>query len=149
MRNQLLKIFFIVIFSFFIAINSAKTLENENFLSTIEYKSLPKEAQQTLLLIQQGGPFPFKRDGITFNNFEKQLPKKPRGYYQEFTVITPGLTHRGKRRIVTGGLFRQSSITLQSYPPQKRESWSVDNFYYTDNHYQSFYQVIHYPGGKR
>ena len=46
-------------------------------------------------------------------------PGKPRGYYREYTVRTPGLNHRGARRIVTGG-----------DPPRE--------WYYTDDHYDSF-----------
>jgi guanyl-specific ribonuclease Sa len=44
------------------------------------------------------------------------------GYYREFTVETPGLGHRGARRIVTGGEIEQDP-----------EHW-----YYTQDHYQSF-----------
>ena len=49
----------------------------------------------------------------------QQLPQRPRGYYREYTVDTPGARTRGTRRIVTGG-----------DPP---EAW-----YYTDDHYESF-----------
>lgn len=83
---------------------------------------LPAEAQQTLRLIAQGGPFPFKRDGIIFNNFEQLLPPQPRGYYREYTVRTPGVSHRGARRIVCGG-----------EPPTR-----PDVCYYTADHYRSF-----------
>jgi ribonuclease T1 len=54
-----------------------------------------------------------------FFNREGRLPSRPRGYYREYTVDTPGLGHRGARRIVTGG-----------EPP--------DVWYYTDDHYDSF-----------
>lgn len=81
---------------------------------------LPPEARHTLALIKQGGPFPYERDGVTFGNFERVLPKKPRGYYHEYTVQTPGERTRGARRIVTG-----------------RE----DEFYYTDDHYRSFRRI--------
>ncbi len=80
---------------------------------------LPAEAQQTIRLIQQGGPFPHTQDGTTFFNREGRLPQQARGYYREYTVRTPGLNHRGARRIVTGG-----------QPP--------DVWYYTDDHYDSF-----------
>ncbi|KFN43895.1 ribonuclease domain-containing protein [Arenimonas oryziterrae] len=80
---------------------------------------LPPEAHTTLQLIQRGGPFPYERDGIVFGNFEHRLPPKERGYYHEYTVPTPGLNHRGPRRIITGG-----------QPP--------DVFYYTDDHYETF-----------
>ena len=80
---------------------------------------LPREARDTIALIQAGGPFPHPQDGAVFANRERRLPDKPRGYYHEYTVTTPGLDHRGARRIVTGGT-----------PPQ---AW-----YYTDDHYESF-----------
>ncbi len=80
---------------------------------------LPEEARQTIALIQRGGPYPHKQDGSVFGNRERQLPQRPRGYYHEYTVDTPGLNHRGAKRIVTGGA-----------PP---EAW-----YYTDDHYDSF-----------
>lgn len=80
---------------------------------------LPAEARDTIALIQRGGPYPHRQDGSTFGNRERQLPQRPRGYYREYTVDTPGLNHRGAKRIVTGG-----------DPP--------DAWYYTDDHYQSF-----------
>ncbi len=80
---------------------------------------LPPEARDTIALIQRGGPYPHRQDGSTFGNRERQLPQRPRGYYREYTVDTPGLNHRGAKRIVTGG-----------DPP--------DAWYYTDDHYQSF-----------
>ena len=80
---------------------------------------LPDEARQTVVMILHGGPFPHRQDGTVFGNREGRLPAKPRGYYHEYTVDTPGLDHRGARRIVTGG-----------QPPA---AW-----YYTDDHYDSF-----------
>jgi ribonuclease T1 len=93
--------------------NSAARLE------TIHFQQLPKEAQQVISLIQQGGPFPYPKDGSTFGNYEKRLPKQARGYYREYTVRTPGISHRGARRIVTGGQ-------------------APTDYYYTDDHYRSF-----------
>ena len=83
---------------------------------------LPPEATATLELIERDGPFPYERDGTTFQNRERQLPERPRGYYREYTVETPGSRDRGARRIVTGG-----------NPPEV--------YYYTDDHYRSFRQL--------
>lgn len=80
---------------------------------------LPAEAKATLGLIASNGPFPYRQDGAVFQNREEHLPQKPRGYYHEYTVETPGLSHRGARRIVTGG------------DP-------IEIYYYTDDHYDSF-----------
>jgi ribonuclease T1 len=64
---------------------------------------LPREGRRTLALIDAGGPFPYPgKDGSTFGNFERLLPQRPRGYYAEYTVPTPGSRDRGARRIITG-----------------------------------------------
>lgn len=91
-------------------------------IAVVSVQSLPHEANLTLRLIDSGGPFPYGRDGIVFQNRERILPAQARGYYREFTVPTPGLSHRGPRRIVTGGK-----------PPVV--------FYYTADHYQSFQRI--------
>lgn len=80
---------------------------------------LPQEAQATIALIQRGGPYPYRQDGQVFGNRESLLPRQPRGWYREYTVDTPGLHHRGARRIVTGG-----------NPPRE--------WYYSSDHYRSF-----------
>ena len=70
--------------------------------TSIIVSDLPAEVRATLKLIQNGGPFPYSRDGSVFNNYEGLLPKKPNGYYHEYTVVTPGSTDRGARRIIAG-----------------------------------------------
>ncbi|MEV5971229.1 ribonuclease domain-containing protein [Streptomyces sp. NPDC051921] len=90
-------------------------------LPAVREAELPREARQTLALIRSGGPFPYARDGAVFSNFERVLPRRGRGYYHEYTVRTPGERDRGARRIVTG---------------QRGET------YYTDDHYQSFREVV-------
>lgn len=82
---------------------------------------LTYQARQTVELIQRGGPYPYRQDGTIFGNREKRLPQRQRGWYREYTVDTPGLSHRGPRRIVTGG-----------HPPTE--------WYYTEDHYDSFRQ---------
>ncbi len=89
-------------------------------LGEISVAALPPEARATLKLIDKGGPYPYDRDGIVFGNFEKRLPLKDRGYYQEFTVKTPGVNHRGARRIVAG---------------------KGGDKYYSDDHYTTFKRI--------
>lgn len=91
--------------------------------ATLRYPAfLPPEAIVTLEAIERGGPFGYDRDGTTFQNRERRLPDRPRGYYREYTVATPGSPDRGARRIVAGG-----------DPPEV--------YYYTDDHYRSFQPV--------
>lgn len=94
----------------------------------VELSALPPEAAQTLTLIKQGGPFPHRRDGIVFQNRERLLPERPRGYYREYTVPTPGLKHRGARRIVAGS-GRDSDVR------------SSGEYWYTHDHYRSFRRI--------
>ncbi|MEU8543542.1 ribonuclease domain-containing protein [Streptomyces sp. NPDC048717] len=90
-------------------------------LPTVREADLPREARDTMGLIRAGGPYPYTKDGTVFGNFERVLPQHKRGYYHEYTVKTPGSRDRGARRIVTG---------------QEHE------FFYTDDHYASFREVI-------
>jgi ribonuclease T1 len=71
-------------------------------------------------LVDQGGPFPYDRDGVVFENREGLLPGQRSGYYHEYTVPTPGETDRGARRIITG---------------------SAGELYWTDDHYRSFERI--------
>jgi ribonuclease T1 len=73
-------------------------------LAFIAVAELPAEARETLQAIKRGGPFAYERDGVVFRNYERILPKQPRAYYREYTVKTPGVRHRGARRIVCGPL---------------------------------------------
>ena len=86
----------------------------------IHVSQLPPEARATLALIKRGGPFPYAKDGTLFHNRERLLPQRPRGYYREYTVPTPGLAHRGARRIVAG-----------------RDG----DYWYTPDHYRSFKRI--------
>ncbi len=70
--------------------------------TTVALSALPPQAAQTVRLIKAGGPFPYSQDGVVFDNNEHLLPAHPRGYYHEYTVITPGANDRSTRRIVTG-----------------------------------------------
>jgi ribonuclease T1 len=87
---------------------------------------LPPEARQTERLIRSGGPFAHAKDGVVFGNRERQLPAKPRGYYREYTVHTPGSRDRGARRIVCGG----------------RRPTQPEACYYTEDHYASFRRIV-------
>jgi ribonuclease T1 len=89
--------------------------------ATIAVAQLPPEGQTTLQLIKQGGPFPYRKDGSTFGNRERRLPRQAHGYYKEYTVKTPGASNRGTRRIIAG---------------------DVGEYYYTGDHYNSFQRIV-------
>jgi len=107
-----------------LALLSFQSLAREPPSSAVAARDLPAEARGTLARIRAGGPFPYERDGVTFGNRERLLPPKPRGYYHEYTVPTPGVKSRGARRIVCGG-----------------DPMIVIECYYSDDHYKSFRKI--------
>ncbi len=94
-------------------------------VATVSVTELPSQGSQTYGLIRQGGPFPHEKDGVVFGNRERLLPLHQRGYYREYTVKTPGVSHRGTRRIVCGG-----------------QPKTPDDCYYTADHYASFRKIV-------
>lgn len=81
---------------------------------------LPPQAGQVWQLIQHGGPFRYRQDGVVFGNRERHLPQRQSSFYHEYTVPTPGAHDRGARRLITGG---------------------AAELYYTGDHYVSFVVV--------
>ena len=100
--------------------------ESSGVEATVSLQALPEQARVTEKLIRSGGPFPYAKDGTVFGNRERLLPRKPRGYYREYTVSTPGARNRGARRIVCGG-----------EPPSQPEAC-----FYTADHYASFQRIV-------
>ena len=90
-------------------------------LPTVALTELPAEAQQTYELVMEGGPFPYRQDDQVFGNREGVLPPEEYGWYREYTIPTPGSPDRGAQRFVVG---------------------DDDVFFYTDDHYDSFSEVI-------
>ena len=94
--------------------------------ASISALALPAEARATQQAIRVGGPFAAAKDGSVFGNRERHLALKPRGYYREYTVATPGVRSRGASRIVCGG-------TRPTEP---------EACFYTDDHYASFRRIV-------
>lgn len=88
--------------------------EGVSGLPTIDVDRLPREAQETYILILDGGPYPYRQDDQVFGNREGLLPQQDYGWYREYTVPTPGSSDRGARRFVVG----EDGV-----------------FFYTDDHY--------------
>ena len=110
----------LLLLSILIAAPAAARGERGFDTASVGVAALPEEARDTLALIKRGGPFPYRKDGVFFQNRERRLPLLPSGHYREFTVPTPGSHDRGPRRIVAG---------------------SFGEFYYTDDHYRSFKRI--------
>ena len=103
------------------AVNAARGDDHHSGVgATVALSTLPGQVSDTVHLIQDGGPFPYRQDGEVFSNAEHHLSAEPRGYYHEYTVVTPHSSDRGARRIITG---------------------KNGEYYYTADHYDSFRRV--------
>jgi ribonuclease T1 len=107
----------------------AKSVSEAVEVAPIALQDLPKEGQEVYLLIRQGGPFRYEKDGVIFGNRERLLPQARRGFYREYTVKTPGERSRGARRIVCGG----------------EEPRVPKHCFYTQDHYASFREIVNVP----
>ena len=87
----------------------AKAPPSTDLQQTISLAELPEQGSRIYARIHQGGPFVAEKDGV----------------YREYTVPTPGVSHRGVKRIVCGG-----------------ERTSPEVCYYTADHYESFRRIV-------
>ena len=105
---------------------SSPTALSGSAVASVSATGLPVQGIEVMSLIRQGGPFRYEKDGTVFGNRERLLPSQKRGYYREYTVPTPGLSHRGARRIVCGG----------------QQPKRPDACFYTEDHYSSFRLIV-------
>jgi ribonuclease T1 len=110
---------------FFSGVVLAKGPELSGGVSAIAVAELPAQGKQIYALIHRGGPFAYEKDGVVFGNRERMLPIEKRGFYREYTVLTPGTKTRGAKRIVCGGPAKTPEIC-----------------YYTADHYASFRKIV-------
>lgn len=92
----------------------------ESGLPVVALDDLPVLAQETVALVDAGGPYRCDKDDSTFGNYEGLLPDHRSGYYREYTVTEAGCPYRGALRVVAG---------------------DGGELYWTDDHYASFSRV--------
>ena len=82
------------------------------------------DVSPTLQRISQGEKLRFRNDGSVFENRERKLPPRRRGYYREYVHPTPSLSGPGPQRLVLG---------------------ESDEVYYTHDHYRTFERLDDAP----
>jgi len=127
-RFERLAVLLLIALSAMVSGVDAREEHNHVAVGPVTVAELPPEVRDTLALIRQGGPFPYRKDGTVFQNRERRLPVQKRGYYSEFTVRAPGARDRGPRRIIAGKGATGDVATSGEY-------------YYTDDHYGTFRRI--------
>lgn len=78
------------------------------------------DLEPVLARIDAGVRDPHRNDGGVFGNRERRLPEQRRGYYREYVIRTPGITHAGPQRLIVG---------------------AGGELYYTPDHYATFRRI--------
>ena len=84
--------------------------------------SCPARRSRPLQLVAAGGPFPYERDGVTFQNREGLLPSSPRATTRSTPCTTPGEDDRAPGASIVDGDYAVA--------------------YLTDDHYESFRELV-------
>ncbi|MCU0871771.1 MAG: hypothetical protein MUE50_05455 [Pirellulaceae bacterium] len=114
-----------------------------NSLFAFAYELLPPEAKQVLELIMHGGPLLYPgHDGNLYGNRSGDLPGT--NEYREFTVPTPGVPHRGKRRLVIrdNGLVFFTACHYDRVPGKAGSPEHAQAMAAVDEHWRGGFYVV-------
>lgn len=84
-------------------------------------------------------PLPYDNDGVVHTDPHNGLPRRPAGYYKEYTLIVPG-RNTGDRPepVVIGGSTYMTGPVLSHRGPERLMIGDGREVYYTPDHYSTF-----------
>lgn len=84
-------------------------------------------------------PMPYGNDGNVHSKPRPGLPKKPAGYYLEYTLIVPGRpTGAGPEPVLIGGVTYTAGPVLSARGAERLLIGGGREVYYTPDHYSTF-----------
>jgi ribonuclease T1 len=87
-------------------------------------------------------PLPFDHDAIIFQNREGLLPRRPRGYYREYTLAVPGRkTGDAPARVAVGTQTLTTGDITSPRGPERLVIGEGRRIYYTPDHYGHFVEL--------
>ncbi|MHB0995018.1 MAG: ribonuclease domain-containing protein [Elusimicrobiales bacterium] len=85
---------------------------------------------------------PYGNDGNVHSKPHAGLPKKPSGYYLEYTLIVPGRkTGAGPEPVLIGGVTYTAGPVLSARGAERLMIGGGREVYYTPDHYTTFVQL--------
>jgi ribonuclease T1 len=82
---------------------------------------------------------PYDNDGVVHTDPHNGLPRKPAGYYKEYTLIVPGRASGAKpEAVVIGGVTYMTGPVLSARGPERLMIGDNREVYYTPDHYTTF-----------
>ena len=84
-------------------------------------------------------PMPYDNDGVVHTTPHNGLPKKPDGYYKEYTLIVPNRPTGSKPEpVMIGGNTYMTGPVLSFRGPERLMIGDNREVYYTPDHYTTF-----------
>lgn len=84
-------------------------------------------------------PLPYNNDGVVHTDPHNGLPKKPAGYYREYTLVVPNRPPGSKpEAVLIGGQSYMTGPVLSIRGPERLMIGNNREVYYTPDHYTSF-----------
>ena len=84
-------------------------------------------------------PLPYANDGVVHTDPHNGLPRKPAGYYKEYTLIVPNRpTGSGPEPVLIGGQTYMTGPVLSFRGPERLMIGGNRADYYTPDHYTTF-----------
>lgn len=115
-----------------------RTLQpGRSFTPKVEDQARVKAIMKLLSDIAGGVHLPYSQDGATFTNREGRLPKRPLGYYKEYTLLTGNAPHT----VVIGGQTYKVAPDLGARGSERIVIGGGEFLYYTPDHYAHFIQL--------
>jgi len=118
---------------------SQAILPGKNFIPKVSDERRVRAINDLLAKIAVCKPMPYDNDGNVHSKPHNGLPKKPSGYYLEYTLIVPNRpTGAGPEPVLIGGVTYMTGSVLSPRGPERLMIGGHREVYYTPDHYTTF-----------
>lgn len=118
---------------------SQAILPGKNFVPKVSDERRVRAINDLLAKIAVCKPMPYNNDGNVHSKPHAGLPKKPAGYYLEYTLIVPNRpTGAGPEPVLIGGVTYMTGSVLSPRGPERLMIGGHREVYYTPDHYTTF-----------
>lgn len=118
---------------------SQALVPGSTFIPRVSDERRTRAINELLAKIAVCKPLPYDNDGVVHTTPRPGLPKKPAGWYKEYTLIVPGRdTGDGPEPVVIGGQTYMAGPVLSFRGAERLMIGDGREVYYTMDHYKTF-----------
>lgn len=121
---------------------SDELLPGRGFFPAVSDARRERAIEDLLARLAVCRPMPYDNDGNIHSKPRPGLPRKPYGYYREYTLIVPGRpTGSGPEPVVIGGQTYMAGPVLSFRGAERLLIGDHREIYYTPDHYSTFVRL--------